>query len=252
MAILATPVTAESVGDLSTLIDSWRRSLKAANKTDKTIATYMEAARQLLAFLAESGMPTLVLNIRREHVEAFVGRLVDTRSACDGQQPLPSPCGPLQVAGGGWRDPRLAYGADEAADRARGPGAGPRGRRGQTTPGGVQGQGLRQRPRRGSPTPLHRHRHAAEADRGQALKVRARQRRARHYGRVARPPTRSTVAEAARALRNLLAAIDAGEIDADDPKARALRRQLEGAAAAGEEASGGGAASPKPERRSTS
>jgi hypothetical protein len=57
---------------------------------------------------------------------------------------------------------------------------------------------------------------------------------------MARPPTRSTVAEAAEALRRLLAAIDAGEIDADDPKARALRRQLEGAAAAWEEASGRG------------
>jgi site-specific recombinase XerD len=81
VAILTTPVTAESVGDLLTLIESWRRSLKAANKTDKTIATYMEAARQLLTFLAEHGMPTLVLNIRREHVEAFVERLVETRSA---------------------------------------------------------------------------------------------------------------------------------------------------------------------------
>ena len=61
-----------------------------------------------------------------------------------------------------------------------------------------------------------------------------------HYGRVARPPTRSTVAEAAEALRRLLDAIDAGVIDADDPKARALRRQLEGAAAAWEEVSLGG------------
>jgi hypothetical protein len=62
---------------------------------------------------------------------------------------------------------------------------------------------------------------------------------------VARPPTRSMVAEAAEALCNLLAAIDAGEIDADDPKARAVRRRLEGAAAAWEEASGGGGAGPK-------
>jgi hypothetical protein len=60
-----------------------------------------------------------------------------------------------------------------------------------------------------------------------------------HYGLVARPPSRSTVAEAAEALRRLLAAIDAGEIDADDPKARALRRQLEGAATAWEVASAG-------------
>jgi len=47
------------------------------------------------------------------------------------------------------------------------------------------------------------------------------------------------VAEAAEALRRLLAAIDAGEIDADDPKARALRRRLEGAMAAWDETSSG-------------
>ncbi len=75
--------------------------------------------------------------------------------------------------------------------------------------------------------------------------MRARQRSARHYGPVAQPPTRATVAEAAEALRRLLAAIEAGEIDADDPKARALRRRLEGAATAWEEASGGGGAGPK-------
>ena len=57
----------------------------------------------------------------------------------------------------------------------------------------------------------------------------------RHYGRVARPPSRLTVAQPAEALRRLLAAIDEGEIDADDPKARALHRRLEGAAAAWEE-----------------
>lgn len=51
-----------------------------------------------------------------------------------------------------------------------------------------------------------------------------------------RPPSRSTVADAAEALRRLLTAIESGEIDADDPKARALHRRLEGAAAAWEEA----------------
>ena len=80
MAILTTAVTAVSVGDLSTLIESWRRSLRAANKSDKTVATYMEAANQLLAFLREHGMPTGVDDIRREHVEAFIERLRDTRS----------------------------------------------------------------------------------------------------------------------------------------------------------------------------
>ena len=63
------------------MIDSWRRSLRAANKSEKTVATYIEAANQLLAFLHEHGMPTGVVNMRREHVEAFIERLRDTKSA---------------------------------------------------------------------------------------------------------------------------------------------------------------------------
>ncbi len=73
-------VTAESVGDLATLIPSFERSLRASNKSPKTIATYGEAAAQLLAFFRESGMPTEVAKIGREHVEAFIERLVATKS----------------------------------------------------------------------------------------------------------------------------------------------------------------------------
>jgi site-specific recombinase XerD len=73
-------VTAQSVGDLATLIPSFQRSLRASNKSPKTIATYSEAAEQLLAFLRESGTPTQVTKIGREHVEAFIEKLVQTKS----------------------------------------------------------------------------------------------------------------------------------------------------------------------------
>jgi hypothetical protein len=53
------------------------------------------------------------------------------------------------------------------------------------------------------------------------------------------------VTEAAEALRRLVAAIDAGEIDADDPKGLALRRRLEGVAAAWEQASASGGTRPE-------
>jgi site-specific recombinase XerD len=74
------PVTAQSVGDLSTLIPSFERSLRAANKSAKTVQVYGEAACQLLAFLREAGMPTEVSHIRREHVEAFIEKLVATKA----------------------------------------------------------------------------------------------------------------------------------------------------------------------------
>jgi hypothetical protein len=47
------------------------RALRVADTSAKTISTDLEAANQLLAFLQESGMPTVVAHIRREHVEAF-------------------------------------------------------------------------------------------------------------------------------------------------------------------------------------
>jgi site-specific recombinase XerD len=74
------PVTAQSVGDLSTLIPSFERSLRAGNKSAKTVQVYGEAARQLLAFLREAGMPTDVSHICREHVEAFIEKLVGTKA----------------------------------------------------------------------------------------------------------------------------------------------------------------------------
>ncbi len=73
-------VTLQSVGDLATPIRSFQRSQRAANKSKKTIGTYSEAANQLLAFLRESGMPTEVAKIGREHVESFIERLVATKS----------------------------------------------------------------------------------------------------------------------------------------------------------------------------
>jgi site-specific recombinase XerD len=74
-------ITPASVSDLVALVPSWRLSLEAENKSPRTIEAYTDAARFLQAFLVEHGMPTNVTAIRREHVEAFVVHLRDTRSA---------------------------------------------------------------------------------------------------------------------------------------------------------------------------
>lgn len=73
-------VTAASVGDLATLIPSFERSLRAANKSAKTIQVYGEAASQLLSFLVDAGMPTEASKIGREHVESFIEHLVATKA----------------------------------------------------------------------------------------------------------------------------------------------------------------------------
>ena len=72
-------VTAASVGDLGVLIPSWRRSLRATNRSPRTVETYVASADQLAAFLAERGMPTEVAKITREHVESYVVDLLAKR-----------------------------------------------------------------------------------------------------------------------------------------------------------------------------
>jgi site-specific recombinase XerD len=72
----AAPAAVE-VGDIAALIPSWERSLRAANKSPRTLETYSESVGQLQRFLAVSGMPTAVARIRREHVEAWIESLLD-------------------------------------------------------------------------------------------------------------------------------------------------------------------------------
>src|SRR5829696_10563626 len=64
--------------DISALLPSWQRSLRAARRSPRTIQSYTEAAEQLADFLVRRGMPTAVDSIRREHVESFIEDL-DTR-----------------------------------------------------------------------------------------------------------------------------------------------------------------------------
>ena len=65
-------------GDILPNIESWKRHLRAENKSPKTLATYAESANQLAKYLAEQGMPTDVEYIKREHVESFISHLLDT------------------------------------------------------------------------------------------------------------------------------------------------------------------------------
>ncbi len=63
--------TPSVLGDLSTLVGDFERSLRAANKSDRTVEIYGGAARRLIAFLRDQGMPTAAEKVGREHLEAF-------------------------------------------------------------------------------------------------------------------------------------------------------------------------------------
>ncbi|HVM29380.1 MAG TPA: tyrosine-type recombinase/integrase [Candidatus Limnocylindrales bacterium] len=53
-------------------IDSYRRHLRASNRTEGTVELYTGALRSLERWLAEQGMPTDVEAVRREHIEAYL------------------------------------------------------------------------------------------------------------------------------------------------------------------------------------
>jgi site-specific recombinase XerD len=76
-----TATTGLSVSGLTTLLPSWQRHLRAANLSPRTIQSYVEAAKQLIAFLERVGMPTEPGRIGREHIEAFIDDVLSRQSA---------------------------------------------------------------------------------------------------------------------------------------------------------------------------
>jgi site-specific recombinase XerD len=68
-------------GDITPLSRSFARGLRAANRSPRTVETYLAAINQLASYLLVHGMPTDVRSMTREYVEAFVSELVETRSA---------------------------------------------------------------------------------------------------------------------------------------------------------------------------
>ncbi len=66
------PEEITQVDSVAVLARSFKRSLLAANKAPRTIESYLEAVQLLGTYLAQTGMPTQVGRITREHVESFI------------------------------------------------------------------------------------------------------------------------------------------------------------------------------------
>jgi site-specific recombinase XerD len=62
--------------ELSGLVASWTRHLRAQRASSATIATYRTSVDQLRRFLDREGMPTSPSSVSREHVEAFITDLL--------------------------------------------------------------------------------------------------------------------------------------------------------------------------------
>ena len=65
--------------DILPNLASFGRHLRAENLSPKTIDTYCESTTQLANYLEDQGMPLEVANLRRDHIEAFISHLLETR-----------------------------------------------------------------------------------------------------------------------------------------------------------------------------
>ena len=70
------PAPSIAPNSIEALALSYERALWAANRSPRTIQSYLEAVRNLARFLRVQGMPTALPNVRREHVEAFIIELL--------------------------------------------------------------------------------------------------------------------------------------------------------------------------------
>lgn len=78
MQSLRTPPNA-SITSLASLAPGYRLSLRAANKSPRTIAVYLDAVAELERFLAQRSLPVDVAAITREHVEMFIADQLERR-----------------------------------------------------------------------------------------------------------------------------------------------------------------------------
>ncbi len=69
--------TVTSPSDVALLVRSFELSLRATNKSPKTIKSYTDTVRGFCMFLVEHGMPTNASNLTREHVETYIAVQVE-------------------------------------------------------------------------------------------------------------------------------------------------------------------------------
>ncbi len=140
-----TKLPAPGVGDLTALLPSWRLHLEASNLSPRTIRAYTDDGARLAAFLAIRGMPTAVLSIRREHVEAFIVAELERTSPSSAATRYRVASAALQLAGRRGRDRGVALGQDAAAQDPRQAGTRALRRSRPAAAGELLRQGLRNR-----------------------------------------------------------------------------------------------------------
>jgi len=70
-----------AAGDIGVNLGLWLRHLASKNLSPHTVDSYRTAVELLGDFLADRGMPLAVGKLKREHIEAFIAHVLETRSA---------------------------------------------------------------------------------------------------------------------------------------------------------------------------
>ena len=65
------------MSDYEALVTSWKRSLRAENKSPRTVELYLDAAKLLGNFLEEDGHSMVAGEISRSHIDGFIARELD-------------------------------------------------------------------------------------------------------------------------------------------------------------------------------
>ena len=71
---------------LGDLLPSWRRALRAANRSERTIDSYMLAADQLTEYLESHGLSLAASDIEPDHLRGFLAHVLDTRASATARQ----------------------------------------------------------------------------------------------------------------------------------------------------------------------
>lgn len=71
---------------LPDLIPSWRRALRAANRSPRTIQSYELASDQLVAWLTDNGRPLAVDGITTDDIRGYLGHVLETRASATARQ----------------------------------------------------------------------------------------------------------------------------------------------------------------------
>ena len=72
--------------DLAELLPSWLRSLRAENKSPRTVTSYELAATQLVSYLTDQGLPIAAREVDRAAIQDFLNLVLATRASATAKQ----------------------------------------------------------------------------------------------------------------------------------------------------------------------